>query len=173
MEEIDRRPVTLVLRPLGQVLGGAIFCEFVPGCCKCRLAMRDLRSHLIGRCCAVIVAVVWTSLATASAHAATVADSVDFTRDVRPILADKCFHCHGPDPESRQADLRLDMWESTDDLLGAVEEVVPGEPDESELVARITAKDSDVRMPPIDSGKTLSPEQIETLKQWIAQGGGV
>jgi mono/diheme cytochrome c family protein len=101
---------------------------------------------------------------------ATETDAVDFTRDVRPILADKCFHCHGPDPESRQADLRLDLWESTNDLLGAVEEVVPGEPEESELVARITADDVDVRMPPVDSGKTLSPEQIETLKHWIAQG---
>ncbi len=89
---------------------------------------------------------------------------------MRPILADKCFHCHGPDPESRQAELRLDMWESTDDLLGAVEEVVPGKPDESPLVARITSTDADERMPPADSGKTLSPEQIATLRRWIAQG---
>ena len=70
---------------------------------------------------------------------------VDFTRDVRPILADKCFHCHGPDPESRQADLRLDMWESTDDLNGAQEMVVPGDVESSELVSRITAEDAEKR----------------------------
>ncbi|MEX2092056.1 MAG: PSD1 and planctomycete cytochrome C domain-containing protein [Pirellulales bacterium] len=113
---------------------------------------------------------VWMFVAAGPVVAATDADAVDFTRDVRPILADKCFRCHGPDPESRQADLRLDMWESTDDLLGAVETVVPGEPDQSELVARITAEDAEERMPPVDSGKSLKPEQIETLKQWIAQG---
>jgi hypothetical protein len=96
--------------------------------------------------------------------------SVDFTRDVRPILADKCFHCHGPDPESREADMRLDLWESTDDILGAEQVIVPSEPDESELVVRITAEDADMRMPPADSGKSLTPQQIETLRNWVAQG---
>ena len=102
--------------------------------------------------------------------AAPNADAVDFTRDVRPILADKCFHCHGPDPESRQADMRLDMWKSAGDVHGAEEIIVAGKPDESELVARITADDPDEQMPPADSGKTLTPEQIETLKKWVAQG---
>jgi mono/diheme cytochrome c family protein len=118
----------------------------------------------------MILAAVCLAVAAGPAGVAAESDAVDFTRDVRPILADKCFRCHGPDPESRQADLRLDMWASANDLLGAEEEVVPGEPDESELVARITAEDADERMPPVDSGKTLSTAQIATLKQWIAQG---
>ena len=132
--------------------------------------MRDDRPILLRRDCAAMLIAVWMYVATGPVVAATEADAVDFTRDVRPILADKCFRCHGPDPESRQADLRLDMWESTDDLLGAVETVVPGAPDQSELVARITAEDAEERMPPVDSGKSLKPEEIETLKKWIVQG---
>ncbi len=132
--------------------------------------MRDDSLILLGRNSTAILIAVWMFVATGPVVAATETDAVDFTRDVRPILADKCFHCHGPDPESRQADLRLDMWDSTDDLVGAVEMVVPGEPEASELVARITAEDADMRMPPVDSGKPLTPEQIETLKKWIVQG---
>lgn len=132
--------------------------------------MRDNRPILLGRCCAIVLAAMWLAVAAKPACIAAESKVVDFTSDVRPILADKCFRCHGPDPESRQADLRLDIWESTDDLMGAVEEIVPGAPDDSELVARITAEDTDSRMPPIDSGKTLSPAQIDTLKKWIAQG---
>ena len=128
--------------------------------------MRAVRSISLTICSAVI----WLAATPGPVGLAAGAGKVDFTQDVRPILADKCFHCHGPDPESRQAELRLDMWESTDDLLGAVEEVVPGKPDESPLVARITSTDADERMPPADSGKTLSPEQIATLRRWIAQG---
>jgi hypothetical protein len=114
--------------------------------------------------CVAVVAVAPGALA------AEAVNRVDFTRDVRPILSDKCFHCHGPDPESRQADLRLDIWDSTDDAMGAVEMIIAGEPHESELIARIAAEDDDLRMPPVDSGKTLEPEQIEILKKWIAQG---
>src|SRR5262249_3157385 len=79
-------------------------------------------------------------------------------------------HCHGPDPSSREADLRLDIWEGDGDSMGAGDVVTPGELDASELVSRITSDDSDTRMPPATSGKTLKPEQIETLKRWIAQG---
>jgi mono/diheme cytochrome c family protein len=95
---------------------------------------------------------------------------VDFARDVRPILADNCFQCHGPDDAERQAELRLDVWEGPDDIRGAEDIVVAREPDESELIARITSDDPDTRMPPADSGKTLTPEQIETLRAWVAQG---
>lgn len=95
---------------------------------------------------------------------------VDFARDVRPILSDKCFHCHGPDETSREADLRLDLWEGDDDNIGAMDVVAPGEPDESTLIERITAEDPEMRMPPVHSGKTLKPEQIEIFRRWIAQG---
>jgi hypothetical protein len=97
-------------------------------------------------------------------------DGIDFTRDVRPILAENCFHCHGPDDAERQADLRLDVWENADDVLGAEHAITREKPEESELIARIASDDPDVRMPPADSGKALTPEQIEMLRNWIAQG---
>ncbi len=132
--------------------------------------MRDDCRKLLGPISALGLVALWACVGALSARAEEKANAVDFTRDVRPILADKCFHCHGPDPEGRQADLRLDMWESTDDLIGAADEIVVGEPENSELVARVTAEDVDLRMPPADSGKSLKPEEIETLKKWIAQG---
>ncbi|KAA5544661.1 DUF1553 domain-containing protein [Roseiconus nitratireducens] len=91
-------------------------------------------------------------------------DSIDFDSDVRPILSDACFHCHGPDEEARQAGLRLDIADQ------AATVIEPGDAAASELVARITSADSDLRMPPPDSGKELSAEQIETLRQWVQQG---
>jgi hypothetical protein len=90
---------------------------------------------------------------------------VDYNFDVRPILADRCFLCHGPDEGSRKADLRLDLPGSA--LESGVLE--PGEPEESELVRRITARDKS-KMPPASSRLTLSPSEIETLRQWVAQG---
>ena len=94
-------------------------------------------------------------------------EPIDFNRDVRPILAEKCFHCHGPDEAARQADLRLDRK-------AAVEEsgvVVPGKPDESPLIQRITATDPDERMPPADAKISLTPEQQKILHTWVEQGG--
>ena len=96
-------------------------------------------------------------------------EPIDFNRDVRPILAEKCFHCHGPDEAARQADLRLDRK-------AAVEEsgvVVPGKPDESPLIQRITATDPDERMPPADAKISLTPEQQKILHTWVEQGGGM
>jgi hypothetical protein len=90
---------------------------------------------------------------------------VSFDREVRPILSDKCYRCHGPDAEARQAELRLD---TQDGLLNHV--VVPGKPDESEIVARVFSDDDDVRMPPPDSKIALSAEQKATLRRWISEG---
>ena len=95
---------------------------------------------------------------------------VDFNRDVRPILSENCFACHGPDKGQRKADLRLD---TKDGLLAehdGVRNVVPGKPDESELYLRIIAHDPDERMPDPKSGKSLSPEQVAAIRGWIAQG---
>jgi hypothetical protein len=96
--------------------------------------------------------------------------SINFSRDVRPILADNCFQCHGPDDAERQAELRLDLWEGPDEIRGAQDVVVGQHPEDSELITRITSDDPDVHMPPADSGKKLTPEQIETLRAWVAQG---
>ncbi|MCO6453862.1 MAG: PSD1 domain-containing protein [Pirellulaceae bacterium] len=99
------------------------------------------------------------------------AGEVAFNRDIRPLLSDKCFACHGPDKNRREADLRLDTEQG---LLGEAGEpgvVVPGKPDDSELIARITSTDDDLRMPPPDAGKDLKPEEIELLRRWVEQGG--
>jgi hypothetical protein len=132
--------------------------------------MRDerftVRSHCFARAASIMVVVAAGFPSCAWAETG----EVDFTRDVRPILSDKCFQCHGPDPESRQADLRLDIWEGKNDALGTADMIVVGEPEASELVSRITSDDVELRMPPVNSGKALSPEEIDTLKRWVAQG---
>lgn len=95
------------------------------------------------------------------AHAA----KPDFDRDIRPILSDKCFFCHGPDGERREADLRLDT------RAGAIESVIlPGDPESSELIARITSDDESLRMPPVESNLALTAEETQLLHGWIAAG---
>ena len=94
-----------------------------------------------------------------------VGEDLQFNRDIRPLLSDRCFACHGPDAEHREASLRLDI-ES-----GAKESViVAGNVEASELIARITSDDSDLRMPPSDSGKRLEPSEVDLLKRWIQSG---
>ncbi len=92
-------------------------------------------------------------------------EKVDFRRDIRPILSDKCFLCHGPDSADRKADLRLDTQE------GAHEDaIVPGNLDESEFWLRITSDDASDKMPPANSHKELDKKEIELLRNWILQG---
>lgn len=93
--------------------------------------------------------------------------NVEFNRDIRPILADTCFACHGPDQNKRQADLRLDLEEHA---VGNQKAIVPGKPDESEFLRRLLAADADERMPPGSTGKTLSPRQLALLRRWVEQG---
>ena len=96
------------------------------------------------------------------------AREVDFNREVRPILSDKCFFCHGPDKEHRKAKLRLDLEDSAKDPKNKV--VVPGNPQASELIYRITTDDEDDVMPPSDSGKTLTVEEKNLISRWIKEG---
>ncbi len=103
------------------------------------------------------------------------ADKVSFNRDIRPILADTCFKCHGPDEKSRKGakklgGLRLDVSDSARLDLGGHAAIVPNHPEKSELIKRITTKDPDDLMPPQDSGKSLTPKQIDLLRCWIAEG---
>ncbi|MFO0844978.1 MAG: DUF1549 domain-containing protein [Gemmataceae bacterium] len=88
---------------------------------------------------------------------------LDFIRDVRPVLADACFACHGFDKSKRKAGLRLD----TDEGRAVVE---PGRPDESELIRRLVSADARKRMPPAKFARPLDPRQIETLRRWVAEG---
>ncbi len=93
-------------------------------------------------------------------------DAVNFNRDIRPILAENCFYCHGQDANKRQADLRLDQRESAVDA-GAI---VPGDLAASSLIERITSGDADTKMPPPDSNRHLSPSARKLLERWIAEG---
>ena len=102
--------------------------------------------------------------------AAPAADAIRFDRDILPVLADKCFACHGPDAGHRQADLRLDTFVgATADRDGA-RAIVPANPQASELITRIHSTDPDVAMPPPDSNKQLSNAEKDLLERWITDG---
>ncbi|HCC21003.1 MAG TPA: hypothetical protein DEP88_07120 [Verrucomicrobiales bacterium] len=94
------------------------------------------------------------------------AGELEFNRDIRPILSENCFHCHGPDKETREAKLRLDTRE------GALKKdaIVPGKPEDSEVIYRITTDDEDDLMPPPEHHLELSKKDIATLEQWIKEG---
>ncbi len=96
---------------------------------------------------------------------------IDFSRDIKPILSDKCFACHGPDATAKKIKLRLDSESAAlAELRAGKHAIVPNHPEQSELVRRITAKDEAMRMPPVDSGHNLTEREIELLTEWIRQG---
>lgn len=95
---------------------------------------------------------------------------VDFNREIRPLLSGACIRCHGPDEAERKADLRLDIKDGAIVDLGGHAAIVPGKPDESELLKRITSTDPDEMMPPPGQGKRLEPREVELLRRWITEG---
>jgi hypothetical protein len=98
----------------------------------------------------------------------------DFQREVRPILSNNCFRCHGPDEKERKGGkdgLRLDIPEGAAEDLGGYKAVVPGKPEESEIIKRLTTSDRDDLMPPAKTGKKLSAHEIDVVRQWIKAGG--
>lgn len=129
---------------------------------------------LIG--CAGILSVGVQSCDTSSsnvAHDARVNDSISYNFDIRPILSDKCFICHGPDANKRQAGLRLDIAENAykalDENPGA-HAIIPGDPLKSQVFLRISSPDSMFRMPPAESNLSLTKGEIQLIKRWIEQG---
>ncbi len=112
----------------------------------------------------------WLSTVCAAISIRAEESAVSFNRDVRPILAGKCFACHGPDEEGREADLRLDTLQGATADLGGHQAIVPADVTKSELIARIESADPDLRMPPANANKTLTPAEIKTLRAWIAEG---
>lgn len=100
------------------------------------------------------------------------ADSVDFNRDIRPILSDKCFKCHGPDAENQKSEFRIDSFEHATTDLGGYAGVVPGDLGKSEVHLRIRSEDGDDRMPPPHSKMALTPAEIDLLDRWIEGGAG-
>lgn len=95
-------------------------------------------------------------------------EEISYNRDIRPILSDNCFSCHGPDEHGRKADLRLDTRRGA--VEGETAAIVAGSPEESELIARILTTDVDDIMPPPESHKKLTPAQIELLTRWVTEG---
>jgi hypothetical protein len=93
-----------------------------------------------------------------------VADEIDFNRDIRPLLSQNCFACHGPDQHKRKGKLRLDTRE------GSRKVIAPGDLSKSELIARIMSGDQEERMPPVKEGKKLDAKQIELLRKWVLSG---
>jgi hypothetical protein len=97
--------------------------------------------------------------------------SVDFNRDIRPILSENCYKCHGPDDGARKAKLRFDIRaEALRPAKSGEIPIVPGSVEKSQMISRITTSDLDDRMPPAKSGKTLTPTQIDLLRRWVAEG---
>jgi hypothetical protein len=118
-------------------------------------------------------AAVFSLLCAWAISAATTPEThakVDFNAEIRPLLSDRCYKCHGPDEKSRKAKLRLDTQQGA---LGKTKNGVvisPGKPSQSELYQRITSTDPDFKMPPPESNLTLKQDEIDLLKRWIAQG---
>src|SRR5690242_20400253 len=113
---------------------------------------------------------VWGCVAPAGIRAATPA-SVEFNRDIRPILSDRCYTCHGPDQAQRKSKLRLDTEAGARADLGGHFAIVPGDPAKSELIRRVSSDDNARRMPPAWAGAArLSPREIDLLTRWVAQG---
>lgn len=100
----------------------------------------------------------------------TLPDRVEFNRDIRPILSDRCFSCHGPDKNKREAETRLDTLEGLHGNTDKAGPLVPGNPDASEMIRRIESSDNDQRMPPRVLGKDLSENERSLLRRWIEQG---
>ncbi|HEV3024049.1 MAG TPA: DUF1549 domain-containing protein, partial [Pirellulales bacterium] len=121
-------------------------------------------------CRSSMLALAALSLAFRAARAGAADGTVEFNRDIRPILSDHCYPCHGPDHAKRKADLRLDLEAEAFALREGSSPIVPRDPAASELYRRITSADPDERMPPAEAGRPLSAEQIDLLRRWIEQG---
>src|SRR5688572_7715342 len=122
----------------------------------------------------IFALVVVVALVLASRQAAAAAEKVEFNRDVRPVLSDTCFKCHGFDKNARKADLRLDVRAEAIAPRGdggdAVTPIVPGDPARSDVWKRISSNDPDEQMPPPDSHLSLTDAQKDVLRRWIEQG---
>src|SRR5438093_9397756 len=127
-------------------------------------AVRATR-HAVG--CAMTFAFAAAVTVTSWAETKT----VSFNRDIRPIFSDTCFQCHGPDEAKRKSGVRFDQRESAVSKAKSGDlPIVPGKPEDSEVMKRLTSNDPDELMPPPKLNKKLTPQQIETVRRWIAEG---
>ncbi len=114
---------------------------------------------------------LWGQACTNDSDLASLPKEVDFNFHIRPILSNNCYSCHGPDPSSRKAGLRLDTYEGATALLESGDKaIVPHQPKQSALFQRITSTDEELMMPPAESKKKLSEREVALLRKWIKQG---
>ena len=130
----------------------------------------------------VLTSCVWVSAVALAAEQDTIlgdhppkkadtSSTLDYSRQIRPILSSNCFKCHGPDEKERKGELRLDLPESSRQPAASGEiAIIAGRPDKSALMARITTSDPSLQMPPRTSNKSLTAQEIELLRTWIQQG---
>ncbi|MFO0950026.1 MAG: DUF1553 domain-containing protein [Isosphaeraceae bacterium] len=120
---------------------------------------------------AILASAGWLVFAASADARGEQPKTVDYNRDVRPVLARHCFACHGQDPAHREAGLRLDRRDdAVKELKSGATAVVAGSPDDSELIARVTEADESLRMPPKKTGERLSAAEVDVLRRWIQQG---
>jgi len=146
-----------------------------------RVGMLYSARKVMGRRIGGLLLVPWVCivpLCSSSAASARVENAsgtgsakIDFNHDIRPILSENCYKCHGPDGNERKARLRFDLRdEALKPAKSGERAIVTGSPEKSQLVVRITAADPDDRMPPLKSGKKLTQRQIDLLRRWVEQG---
>jgi hypothetical protein len=125
-----------------------------------------MKTRTVKRVALCLVGALWAWVHPGAGSAEANPEAIGYNRRVRPLLSDRCFFCHGPDKAHRKSGLRLDVREA------AIKEgaIVPGKPDESELVKRITTTDTDDLMPPAESHKSLTPADKDILRRWIEEG---
>ncbi len=128
------------------------------------LAIHRMNACFAPRCVILVAATFACASVSIAAH------PVDFNRDIRPLLSNNCLICHGPDEQERAADLRLDTEDGSRVDLGGHAAIVPGDPDASELLARLISEDEDERMPPEGKGRRLHDDEVELIRRWIEQG---
>jgi hypothetical protein len=119
---------------------------------------------------ALLAPLSWSIQALGGRAEESLPHTISFNRDIRPILSDNCFTCHGPDKGQRKAKLRLDIEKEALADRGGYYAILAGRPEKSEIIARLTTHSEKERMPPAKTGARLSPRQIELIRRWIAQG---
>jgi len=142
-----------------------------PTPCQPRRRSKTIKGWMPCLCIAGLV--LWSIAGCRTNQRTNLAKHLDFNQDVQPILANRCFSCHGPDPEMRKAGLRLDLAESAmKKRPGRPDAIVPGHPEQSELVKRIESKNPHHLMPQTAQGeaKPMKPEEIAILKEWVKEG---
>ncbi|MFP4503672.1 MAG: c-type cytochrome domain-containing protein, partial [Cyclobacteriaceae bacterium] len=116
---------------------------------------------------------ILASSCTQTAPSSEQPERISFSYDIKPILSDRCFACHGPDANKREAELRLDTPEGAFTALKDKPghfAIVPADPSESEIYRRVISEDPEIIMPPPESNLSLSQEEIELIRLWIEQG---